>query len=132
MQQPQFVHADTAHKAQGTGRDRSNHSERIANSSFQCHAVLSGTKSAQQAWIQVQLLTKLWCTVWLALIGAHAWHIYQASWQLETCQSEHIYDVGGLFKTILCCREENGKKVRYLKKTGEVLPPLLPQKKTSE
>lgn len=28
-------------------------------------------------------------------------------------------------------REENGKKVRYLKKTGEVLPPLLPQKKAS-
>lgn len=32
----------------------------------------------------------------------------------------------------LCCREENGKKVRYLKKTGEVIPPLLPQKKSAE
>ncbi|KAL3138671.1 Plastid ribosomal protein L24, variant 2 [Trebouxia sp. C0010 RCD-2024] len=29
-------------------------------------------------------------------------------------------------------REEDGKKVRYLKKTGEVLPPLLPQKKSPE
>lgn len=29
-------------------------------------------------------------------------------------------------------REENGKKVRYLKKTGEVLSPMLPEKKTSE
>ncbi|DBA96901.1 hypothetical protein WJX82_000283 [Trebouxia sp. C0006] len=29
-------------------------------------------------------------------------------------------------------REENGKKVRYLKKTGEVLQPKLPEKKPSQ
>ena len=50
----------------------------------------------------------------------------------KAASQSSIFDAGDLLRTGICCREEDGKKVRYLKKTGEVLPPLLPQKKISE
>ena len=48
------------------------------------------------------------------------------------CFQYHLVLVSVVQSVVVTFREENGKKVRYLKKTGEVLPVNLPDRSKPE